>query len=96
MRNVVNWNMIIDYIRTFNNQIVMSQADIIKEFFVKHPLMDILHSEVADWSVREWKNRTGNTFRHPGMTIRSLYQRGFLIRVRKGVYRYNPDLVINR
>lgn len=72
------------------------QIDIVKEFFIQHQLRDISHSEVVDWVVREWKNRTGNTFRYPGMTIRSLYQRGFLIKVRKGVYRYDPDMVINR
>jgi predicted restriction endonuclease len=39
------------------------------------------------------KSRTGKVFRDPDRGIRSLSQNGSLIKVAKGVYRYDPDLL---
>jgi len=74
----------------------VSQLDIIKEFFINNPNRDIKHSEVVDWVTEEFKKRTGNVFRDPDRGIRSLSQKGFLIKVAKGVYRYDPEFVKNR
>jgi predicted restriction endonuclease len=74
----------------------LSQNDLIKEFFVNHPLQDIPHPQVVDWVVAEWKKRTDEVFRDPDRQIRKLSQQGFLIKVAKGVYRYDPDFVANR
>lgn len=54
------------------------------------------HPEVVDWATSTYKKRTGNVFRDPDRGIRSLAQEGFLIKVKKGVYRYDPSLVQNR
>ncbi|MGL4347388.1 MAG: HNH endonuclease [Chitinophagaceae bacterium] len=74
----------------------LSQLDLIKEFFIKNPLRDIPHPEVVDWVVVEWKKRTGEVFRDPDRGIRSLSQKGFLIKVSKGIYRYDPAYVHHR
>ncbi|MBQ9253751.1 MAG: HNH endonuclease [Bacteroidales bacterium] len=74
----------------------MTQLDLIKEFFTSHPNKDIHHPEVVDWAVEQWKKRTGEVFRDPDRAIRSLAQKGFLIKVAKGIYRYDPDFVKNR
>ena len=74
----------------------ISQLDLIKEFFVNNPLRDISHPEVVDWVVVEFRKRTGEVFRDPDRSIRSLSQQGFLIKVSKGVYRYDPEYVHNR
>ena len=73
----------------------LSQQDLIKEYFVKNPLRDIAHPEVVDWVTAEWKNRTNTIFRDPDRSIRKLHQEGFLIKVNKGIYRYDPDFVKN-
>ena len=73
----------------------ISQLDLLKEFFMNNPLRDIEHPEVVDWVVEEWKKRTNEVFRDPDRGIRSLHQKGFLIKVKKGVYRYDPDFVKN-
>lgn len=73
-----------------------NQIDLLKEFFIKNPLRDIKHPEVVDWVVSEYKKRTGGVFRDPDRGIRSLAQKGFLIKVSKGVYRYDPDFVQHR
>ena len=75
---------------------VESQLDLIMEYFKKNPRRDIKHPEIVDWVVAEYKKRTGKVFRDPDRGIRSLSQGGLLIKVSKGVYRYDPDLVVKR
>lgn len=72
------------------------QKDLIVEFFRKNPKRDIKHPEVVDWVVATYKKRTGNVFRDPDRAIRKLSQTGFLIKVAKGVYRYDPEMVKQR
>lgn len=74
----------------------ISQNDLIKEFFKKNSDRDIYHPEVVDWLTQEYKKRTGKVFRDPDRGIRKLAQQGFLIKISKGVYRYEKDLEKNR
>ena len=74
----------------------ISQKDIIMEYFKNHPNQDISHPEVVDWATEEYKKRTGEIFRDPDRQIRKFHQEGFLIKVKKGVYRYSPEMVKNR
>ncbi len=73
-----------------------SQLDLIMEFFKANPKRDIPHPEVVDWVVKEWQKRTRKVFRDPDRGIRSLHQRGYLQKIAKGVYRYDPDFVALR
>lgn len=65
------------------------------EFFLRNPNRDIKHPEVVDWVTEEFKKRTGKVFRDPDRSIRKLAQYGKLIKVAKGVYRYDPEFVTN-
>ena len=69
------------------------QKDLIIEFFKKNPNRDIKHPEVVDWVVATYKKRTGNVFRDPDRAIRHLSQSGFLVKIAKGIYRYDPQRV---
>jgi 5-methylcytosine-specific restriction endonuclease McrA len=71
----------------------MSQSGLLMEYFLNNPNKDIPHPEVVDWSIKEFKKRTGKIFRDPDRGIRKLHQEGHLIKVSKGVYRYDPSLV---
>lgn len=73
-----------------------SQMELIMEYFKSHPNKDIKHPEVVDWAMEEWHKRTGKVFRDPDRAIRKLHQEGYLIKVAKGVYRYDPDNVVLR
>lgn len=73
-----------------------SQLDLLLEYFKKNPNRDISHPEIVDWATKEWIERTGKVFRDPDRGIRRLSQDGLLIKVAKGVYRYDPSLVQNR
>ena len=72
------------------------QKDLIIEFFRKNPNRDIKHPEVVDWVVATYKKRTGNVFRDPDRAIRQLAQSGFLIKISKGVYKYDPAKAYKR
>jgi len=74
----------------------LTQEDIVKEFFTSHPNQNIPHPMVVDWVVEEWRKRTGKVFRDPDRMIRSLAQRGFLIKIAKGIYRYDPEFETNK
>ncbi len=76
-----------------NQENIHVQKDLIVEFFRKNPNRDIKHPEVVDWVVATYKKRTGNVFRDPDRAIRHLAQSGFLIKVAKGIYRYDPKKV---
>jgi predicted restriction endonuclease len=72
------------------------QSDLIVEFFKKNPNRNIKHPEVVDWVVDTYKKRTGKIFRDPDRAIRKLSQSGFLIKIAKGVYKYDPAKVYKR
>jgi hypothetical protein len=71
----------------------LTQSEILIEFFQRNPNRDIPHPEAVDWSIREFKKRTGKIFRDPDRGIRKMHQEGFLIKVKKGVYKYDPKAV---
>lgn len=74
----------------------VTQAALIMEFFEKNPNRDVPHPEIVDWATEEYRKRTGNIFRDPDRQIRQLHQKGYLIKVAKGVYRYDPKQVKER
>lgn len=74
----------------------ITQKEIVMEYFKKNPKRDIPHPEIVDWVVSEYLTRTKNVFRDPDRQIRQLHQSGFLIKVKKGVYRFDPEFVQER
>ncbi|WP_246058973.1 hypothetical protein [Campylobacter troglodytis] len=85
-----------------------SQLDLIMEFFKANPGRDISHQKLVDWVSNEWQKRTGKVFRDPDRGIRSLHlllcsdvsvakrKMRYLQKIAKGVYRYEPELVVLR
>lgn len=74
----------------------VSQFDLIMEYFNKNPKRDIKHPEIVDWVTEEYKKRTGKVFRDPDRAIRKLSQEGQLIKISKGIYKFDPEFVNNR
>lgn len=66
------------------------------EFFTKNPKRNIKHPEIVVWVTEELKKRTGEVFRDPDRQIRQLSQKGMLQKISKGIYRYDPDFVVQR
>lgn len=73
-----------------------SQRALIFSFFKENAHRDIPHQEVVDWATREHLKRFKTVFRDPDRAIRMLHQLGHLIKVKKGVYRYDPNHIAAR
>ena len=73
----------------------ITQAELVMEYFSMHLNRPIEHPEVVDWLTKEFQKRTGKVFRDPDRAIRKLAQAGKLIKMAKGVYKYDPELVTN-
>jgi len=71
-------------------------SDLIMEYFQKHPKEELEHGPVVDWVEEQYKKLYGKKPRDTWRGIRRLYQEGILIKVRKGVYKYDPDLLQNK
>ena len=70
-----------------------SISELVLEYFEMHPNEDLTHGPVVDW-VEEQRVRSGETKpRDPWRAIRKLYEEGKLIKVSKGIYRYDPSYV---
>src|SRR3989344_9287762 len=65
---------------------IKSVNDYIKEYFEAHLKQDIEHDKVVDYVFKFIPKA-----RDPWRAIRMLYQKGWLIQVKKGVYRRNPN-----
>ena len=74
----------------------INQRKLLIEYFKKHPNQDIPHPVIVDWVTEQYRKKSGKIFRDPDRGIRKLSQEGFLIKVAKGIYRYEPDHIKNR
>lgn len=72
-----------------------SITDLIIEYFKKHPNLELPHAPVVDWVEEQYKKLYNKKPRDTWRAIRMLHQKGFLIKVKKGVYKYDPNFVNN-
>ena len=72
---------------------IPSQMDFVQVWFEKHPDRDIHHDESKKAIEEAWYKLTGKRLEDVDRCIRSLGQKGILVKVSKGVYRYDPSQV---
>ena len=72
---------------------IKSISDLIKEYFKKHPNKDLQHGPVVDWVEEKYIKLYDKKPRDIWRAIRHLHEEGFLIKVKKGIYRYSPESV---
>lgn len=73
-----------------------SIRDLLIEFFKAHPKEDMSHGPAVDWVETKHKRLYGKKPRDTWRSIRNLHEVGFLIKVKKGVYRYDPEAAKER
>lgn len=71
---------------------IVSQTEFVKEWFIKRPNRDVSHEESKAEIEAEYFKITKKRFEDVDRSIRKLAQIGFLIKVKKGWYRYDPKL----
>ncbi|MBI5050874.1 MAG: HNH endonuclease [Nitrospirae bacterium] len=70
-----------------------SISDLLIEYFKKYPKKDLKHGPVVDWVTEQYLKDNPEPPRDPWRAIRKLHQEGILIKVSKGVYRYDPTYI---
>lgn len=75
-----------------NSKNNISIQDLLIKYFKKHANKDLSHGPVVDWVEDQYKKIYNKKPRDTWRSIRSLYEKGFLIKVEKGVYRYDPKM----
>lgn len=65
-------------------------SDLIMEYFRRHPKQDLEHGPVVDWVEEQYMKLYGKKPRDTWRGIRKLHQEGILIKIRKGIYKYDP------
>jgi len=77
----------------------LSIRDLVMKYFNKHLNEELEHGPVVDWVEKEYLKIYNKKPRDTWRTIRKLYQEGWLIKVRKGVYKrmrnYKGDYVLS-
>ncbi len=73
-----------------------SVRDLVLIYFKKHPNQEIEHGPVVDWVTEQWLREHDKPPRDPWRSIRALHQEGVLIKIRKGVYQYDPEAAVHR
>jgi len=71
-------------------------ANLIMEYFRMHPKQDLEHGPVVDWVEEYYLKLYGKKPRDTWRGIRRLSQECILIKVKKGIYRYDPDTAQRR
>jgi len=72
------------------NKKMPSQTEFVKEWFIKRADRDISHEESKAGIEDDYLKITKKRFEDVDRTIRKLAQIGFLIKIKKGWYRYDP------
>ena len=70
-----------------------SIGDLVLQYFKKHPKEDLKHGPVVDWVEEKYLKLYGRKPRDTWRQIRKFHQEGILIKVKKGIYKYDPDKV---
>lgn len=70
-----------------------SIKDLLIEYFKIHQKENTPHGPVVDWVEKKYKRLYKRKPRDTWRSIRNLHELGFLIKVKKGIYRYDPDAV---
>ncbi|MBN2018199.1 MAG: HNH endonuclease [Candidatus Cloacimonetes bacterium] len=70
-----------------------SQSELIMEYFQNHEKQELNHGPVVDWVTKEWLKNHSEPPRDIWRAIRKLHQEGTLIKIKKGVYKYDPDFI---
>ena len=73
----------------------MTQEELIRSYYVKRPGNPIPTSEVVDWATVEWQKDKKTPLIDPDGAIRKLAQSGMLVKIGKGVYKYDPGIIKN-
>lgn len=68
-----------------------SQLDYVLDYFRSNPNKDLKTTKVKGIIENKYLSETGKRFEDPDRGIRTLYEKGWLIRISRGCYKYDPN-----
>ena len=68
-----------------------SQLDYIRDYFKANSNKNLETTKIKGIIENQYLSETGKRFEDCDRGIRSLYQKGWLIKVKKGCYKYDPN-----
>ena len=68
-----------------------SIVQLVMEFFISHPNKEFKPSTVDDWVTKQYHKEHGKNPKGVSTDIADLHNKGRLIRVSYGVYKYDPE-----
>lgn len=68
-----------------------SIGDLLVKYFKAHPKQDLKHGPVVDWVEAQYLKIYDKKPRDTWRAIRKLHEIGFLLKIKKGVYHYDPE-----
>jgi hypothetical protein len=72
-----------------------SLSDMILDYFKQHANQPLSHDDYVDIISEQYAAIHGKPPRDPWRATRKLHQDGYLIKVAKGIYMYDPDFITN-
>lgn len=73
-----------------------SIKELVLEYFENHVNEEISHGPVVDWVEKEYLKLYNKKPRDTWRAIRKLHQEGTLIKLKKGIYKYDPNFVLKK
>lgn len=70
----------------------VTQKEFIRDYFLKRPNQEVSHSQSKQEIEDSYFELTGSRLEDSDRAIRSLHQEGFLVKIAKGIYKYDPEL----
>lgn len=71
-------------------------SELILEYFKRYPKQNLQHGPVVDWVEEQYLKLYNRKPRDIWRSIRRLHQEGILIKVKKGIYRFDPDFILDK
>ncbi|WP_036487614.1 HNH endonuclease [Myxosarcina sp. GI1] len=71
----------------------LSQKEFIFQYYLERPNRAIKHQDIIPKIVEAWQELYETPLADPDRAIRKLFEEGRLVKVKKGVYKYDPNYV---
>lgn len=69
----------------------ITQGELVLQYFMERPNQPISHADSKKYLEEAFFKKTGKRFEDSDRAIRKLHDEGILVKVRKGVYMYDPN-----
>ena len=73
------------------NKNTKSQLEYVRDYFKSKPNEEIQTTKAKAYIEKRYLTETGKRFEDPDRAIRTLHQKGEIIKIRQGLYKYDPS-----